>query len=135
AAGRPDDKLQLPIEVVRQPCADLAPKPARGGRKVASLDDADDLNEESSNCFLKTLEEPPPGSLLILIGTSPDLQLPTIRSRCQLVRFAPLPPGDVADLLRQAGVTDEALVARLRHLAAGSPGRALELADPELWDF
>ena len=61
-----------------------------GGRKIAMIDDADYLNAEGANALLKTLEEPPPRSVLILIGTSPAKQLPTIRSRCQLIRFQPL---------------------------------------------
>ena len=48
---------------------------------MAIIDDADDLNEEGANALLKTLEEPPPGSVLILVGTTADKQLPTIRSR------------------------------------------------------
>ncbi len=132
---RPEDKLELPIEVVRRLCGDLAMKPARGGRKIAVLDDADDLNEESANCFLKTLEEPPPGSLLILVGTSPDRQLPTIRSRCQVVPFAPLPEPLVRELLGADADLDPALVGRLAQLGDGSPGLARELADPALWAF
>ena len=58
-----------------------------GGRRIAIIDDADLLNDAGANCLLKTLEEPPPHSVLILIGTSPARQLPTIRSRCQLIRF------------------------------------------------
>src|SRR5262249_39103258 len=99
------------------------------------LDDADDFNEESANAFLKTLEEPPPRSALILVGTSPDRQLPTILSRCQVVRFAPLSEPLVAELLRARGVEDAALVRRLARLGGGSPGQALALADPALWDF
>src|SRR5262245_3159913 len=57
-AGRPEDKHELPISVVRALCDRLALKAARGGRKVAILDDADDLNSEAANAFLKTLEEP-----------------------------------------------------------------------------
>src|SRR5947209_1144850 len=53
AVTRPEDKQDLPIEVVRQLCADLAMKPARGSRKIAVVDDADDLNDQSANCFLK----------------------------------------------------------------------------------
>jgi DNA polymerase-3 subunit delta' len=102
---------------------------------VVLLDDADDLNEESANCFLKTLEEPPPRSVLILIGGSADRQLPTIVSRCQVVRFAPLPPDLVSELLRDRGVDDPALLARLVRLSGGSPGLAQALADPALWDF
>ena len=70
-----------------------------GGRKIAVVDDADFFNAEGANCLLKTLEEPPPRSVLILIGTSPARQLPTIRSRCQLIRFDPLPAEIVAELL------------------------------------
>ena len=62
-------------------CHDIALRPFMGGYKVALIDDADYLNAEGANCLLKTLEEPPPRSVLILIGTSPAKQLPTIRSR------------------------------------------------------
>ena len=66
---------------------------------MAIVDDADDLNDEAANAFLKTLEEPPPGAVLILIGTSAELQLETIVSRCQVVRFDPLPEPELAALL------------------------------------
>src|SRR5262249_10173872 len=98
--GRPAGGHRLPIEAVRAPCLTVRPKAAPGHGKVAILDDADDLNEAAANCFLKTLEEPPPRSVLILVGTSPDRQLTTIVSRCQVVRFAPLPEELVAELLR-----------------------------------
>jgi len=134
-AGRPEDKQELPIDVILKVCADLALKSARGGRKIAILDDADDLNEHSANAFLKTLEEPPPGSLLILIGTAADRQLQTIRSRCQVIPFAPLPESVVRDLLASDAELDAAQVARLARLADGSPGLARDLADPGLWAF
>ncbi len=79
----------------------LALKPFYGGRKVAIVDDADDLNPAGANCLLKTLEEPPPRSVLILLSTSVDRQLPTIRSRAEIVRFKPLAPEIVARLLVQ----------------------------------
>ena len=66
------------IERMRELCQGFALKSARGRGKVVLIDGADDLNRESANCFLKTLEEPPPRSVLILIGSSPDRQLPTI---------------------------------------------------------
>jgi DNA polymerase III subunit delta' len=132
--ARPEEAHEFPIKLMREVSRGLSLKPARGRRKVLILDDADDLNEESANCFLKTLEEPPPGSFLILIGSSPDRQLPTIVSRCQVVRFGPLPDDVVADLLRADGI-DEDQLARLVRLGRGSPGRARALADPELWEF
>lgn len=133
--GRPDESLELPIAVMRELARNLSMKPARGRGKIGIVDDADDLNEESANSFLKTLEEPPPGSTLILIGTSPDRQLPTILSRCQVVRFAPLPDSVVAELLRAQGVADDDLIRRLVRLGGGSPGQSLALAEPALWDF
>jgi DNA polymerase III subunit delta' len=134
-AGRPDDSLDLPIDVIRELCRGLALKPARGRRKVAVLDDADDLNDYAANCFLKTLEEPPPHSLLLLIGTTSDRQLPTLVSRCQMVRFCPLPEATVADLLREQEIPDKTLIPKLARLSNGSLGQALALADPALWEF
>src|SRR5205807_8930530 len=134
-AGRPEESLELPISVMREFCHQFALKSARGQGKVAILDDADDLNEEAANCFLKTLEEPPPRSVLLLIGTSPDRQLSTIVSRCQVVHFSPLPEDLVAELLKTQGVEDAQLVGRLARMSGGSVGQALALADPALWQF
>jgi DNA polymerase-3 subunit delta' len=135
AASRPEEGLELPIEVVRELCRSFALKSMRGRGKVAILDDADDLNEAAANCFLKTLEEPPPRSVLILIGSSRERQLPTIVSRCQVVRFAPLPEALVADILRGQELPDAQMIERLARLSGGSPGQALALADPALWQF
>jgi DNA polymerase-3 subunit delta' len=134
-AVRPVEALEFPIELMRTLCANFSLKLARGRGKVIIIDDADDLNAESANCFLKTLEEPPPRSLLILIGSSPERQLPTIVSRCQVVRFAPLANDLVRELLQQHGQTDQAIRERLMRLAGGSPGLALALADPALWQM
>jgi DNA polymerase III subunit delta' len=135
AVARPPDKNELPIAVMQELCRGFGLKSARGRGKVAVLDDADDLNEESANCFLKTLEEPPPRSVFILIGTSVDRQLPTIVSRTQVIRFAPLPAAVVADLLKAQGVEDANQRERIVRLADGSPGQGLTLADPALWQF
>jgi DNA polymerase-3 subunit delta' len=133
-ARRPDDAHEFPIELMREVCKSFSLKSARGRGRVVILDDVDDLNEESANCFLKTLEEPPPRSVLILIGSSPDRQLATIVSRCQVVRFAPLSAEQVRDILREHNI-DEAMRERLTRLSAGSAGLALALADPDLWEF
>jgi len=135
AVGRPEDKNEIPIDVMRELCRGFSLKSARGRGKVAILDDADDLNDESANCFLKTLEEPPPRSVFLLIGTSAERQLATVVSRCQVVRFAPLAKPVVANILRDQGLGDSPLLDRLIRLSGGSPGRALALADPALWDF
>ncbi len=142
---KPPDKSFIPLEKfigddahrMREGlCHDISLKPFMGGRKVAIIDDADHLNEESANCLLKTLEEPPPRSVLILIGSSADKQLPTIRSRCQTVRFSPLVAETVADVLLERGlVADVAQARRLAEHAGGSVERAAELADEGLWTF
>lgn len=140
AASRPEENANMPIDVVRELCRNLALKPARGHGKVAILDDADDLddpiqNHPAANAFLKTLEEPPPRSVLILIGADAHRQLPTIVSRCQVIRFAPLTTELVAELLHAQGIEDAALVGRLARMSGGSPGQARALADPALWNF
>jgi DNA polymerase-3 subunit delta' len=134
-AARPPDSLEFPIELMRELCQGFALKSARGRGKVVVIDGADDLNRESANCFLKTLEEPPPRSVLILVGSSPDRQLPTIVSRCQVIRFAPLPRQTVSELLQAQGVDDPALRDRLARLSGGSVGGALALAEPQLQEF
>lgn len=141
--ARPKDKSFLPLELLigdkehrmrEGLCHDIALKPFMGGRRVAILDDADYLNAEGANSLLKTLEEPPPRSVLILIGTSPAKQLPTIRSRCQLIRFQPLSSEAVAELLVSRGLLEDASQApRLARHSGGSLEQAQELTDPELW--
>lgn len=132
--GLPEDGNVISIEAMVELCRNFSLKSARGKGKVALLDDADAMNEESSNCFLKTLEEPPPGSVFILLSNSGEAQMATIRSRCQMVRFAPLPQPEVVEVLRRQGC-DPALIGAVAHMAAGSPGQALALADPDLWQF
>jgi DNA polymerase-3 subunit delta' len=143
--AKPLEKSELPVALFigtkekrmqEGLCHDLALKPFFGRRRVAVIDDADYLNEEGANCLLKTLEEPPPRSLLILVGASLERQLPTIRSRCQTVRFAPLDPPVIAELLlAEDAVTDRALAERLAAWSEGSLARARDMADPELWKF
>lgn len=141
----PKDKSTLPLELFIGDkehrnqdglCHRIALRPFLGGRKVAIIDDADYFSAESANCLLKTLEEPPPKSLLILIGTSPSKQLPTIRSRSQVVRFEPLAADVVARILAAEGiVADDESAVRLAVYSDGSIERAREIADPALWQF
>ena len=106
-AARPEDKVDFPIELIRELIEHLSLKPARGGQKVAILDDADDLSAQAANAFLKTLEEPPNGSVLILIGgPSPERQFSTVLSRCQTVPFSPLPNNLLKTFLREQGIED-----------------------------
>lgn len=132
AVRTPPGKHELPIEDIREFCGKMAMKATRGGRKVGVVETADDFNAASANAFLKTLEEPPPGSLLVLLATDTDRQLPTILSRCQVVRFAPLGPVDLRAVLSEQGVEADRLD-RLVRLANGSPARGLALNDESVW--
>jgi DNA polymerase-3 subunit delta' len=134
--GLPPGKRELPLKLFLGPpehrfqeglCHNISIRPMMGRRRVAIIDDADGLNTESANCLLKTLEEPPPGAVLILIGTNRSRQLPTILSRTQMVRFEPLPTDVVSRLLVEQGVV--ASEEEAQHLAADSGGSLLRAAD------
>lgn len=125
--GRAHERMQTGL------CHDLSLKPFLSQRKVAIIDDADYLNEEGANALLKTLEEPPPRSVLILIGSQLQRQLPTIRSRAQLIRFSPLPVETVERILLAEGLITDPQPAREAALrSSGSVTQACELADEAL---
>jgi DNA polymerase III subunit delta' len=144
--ARPSGKSFIPLGLLKGDEPDypvhnsllfnLALRPFGGRRKIAVIDDADFLNQEGANCLLKTLEEPPPHSVLILISTSVDRQLPTIRSRAQIIRFQPLAEDLVAKLLVDKNLASSADEAnRLAAFSTGSLTRAAEMADPQWWTF
>ena len=138
----PEGKRDLPIEafVGAKPqrgkaglCFELSRKPMLGNRKIAVIDDANLMNEASGNALLKTLEEPPHGSLLLLVCNNADAILPTIRSRCQHVHFRPLDPAHVVTLLVEQGLADNERVAEtVSGLCQGSLATASQLLGSEL---
>jgi len=102
-----------------------------GRRRFVIVDPADAMNPQAQNALLKTLEEPPEDTTLVLVASSPDALLPTIRSRCLRVPFAPLPAETIAARLVAEGHAPDA--ARLAAaLSGGSLGRALALDDEAL---
>ena len=119
------DAHEIKIESVRALLAALSLRPADGGSVVALIDDADRLSEEGQNALLKILEEPPPYARFLLVSSRPSALLPTVRSRCQVLRCVPLPEADVVAILRDSAGLPPADAAVLASLAGGSPGRAL----------
>ena len=114
-------------------CYNISRKPFLGHGKVAIIDDADFLKDEGPNALLKTLEEPPDDSLMILIGTSATKQLPTIRSRCKIIRFSPLSHRTLARLLlEQEVVTTDEQALQLARRSDGGLDNARELVDDAL---
>lgn len=135
---KPADKTGIPIDLlIGRPevrmqegfCRNVRLSPYCGHRKVAILEDADFLNEEGANCLLKTLEEPPSDAVILLIGTSEQKQLPTIRSRCQVIRFAPLSDAEASRLIRDVHQieADPAEVAHAVEVAGGDIPASLRL--------
>lgn len=121
------DGDEIKIDQIRQVQADFALKPFEGTKKVLIVDNAESMNAASSNAFLKTLEEPPGDALIILITAMPQSLLPTIRSRCQEIRFHPLPRNTLARaLVRMRGLSEEDAWF-IAALAQGSMGRGLEM--------
>jgi DNA polymerase III subunit delta' len=101
--------------------------PFEAAHRVFVLERADTMNDEAANSLLKTLEEPPPYVVLLLLTDRPTQVLPTIGSRCQHVRFDPLPAEALAAALRDRGVPDDQATACAR-LSLGDGERALALA-------
>lgn len=123
--GRPRPEPEIRAGQVRDLVAEVPGTPFEARRRVFVIDDAHTMNDTSQNILLKSLEEPPPRSHLILVSARPQGLRQTIRSRCQVLRFGPLSRPAVAAFLRdERGVPEEE--ARLRAaLAAGSLGAAL----------
>ncbi|MEA2674934.1 MAG: polymerase subunit delta [Chloroflexota bacterium] len=113
---------------VRDLVRDLSLLPVEAGARVAIVADADRMTEDAQSAFLKTLEEPPTGTVLLLTATDEERLLPTIRSRCSRIRLGPVPRSEVERLLVEAGLADAPLAARLARLSAGRPGDAVALA-------
>jgi len=118
----------IPVDEARGLSEFFSKSPASAAHRVAIIDAVDDLNANAANAILKTLEEPPPHGVLLMVSHSPGRLLPTIRSRCRRLAFRPLPLEAAAGFVRdREDVTEEAAL-RLARMAGGAPGRAWALA-------
>ena len=129
---RPEDKHEILIAQVHEVIRELTYTSA--DPRAVIFDDAHRMSEEAMNALLKTLEEPPERTLLILVSSVADRLLGTIRSRCQVLHFAPLPEEELASYARQKLMLggDDALAAAL--IAEGSLGSLLALG-PEIQEL
>jgi DNA polymerase-3 subunit delta' len=132
-AGRSDfthtPSREIRVEQIRVLQERLALRPLEGGRRVVIAASAHKMNPAAQNAFLKTLEEPPPGTVIVLIASEPDRLLPTIRSRCSRAQFGPLPEALVARKVQEARKVDGPTAALMAALSGGSIARALAM-DP-----
>jgi DNA polymerase-3 subunit delta' len=123
---RPDGQ-NIKIEQIRELNRSFGFKPIAGGYRISIVQQAERMRDEAANAFLKTLEEPPEGNILILNVTEPLNLLPTIVSRCQKVPFRPIPVRLISDWLLTKKDLDEEKALVLARLSGGSLGRALEM--------
>lgn len=114
----------------------LGSVPSLSDRRIILIDSADDMERSAANALLKNLEEPPAGTLFLLVAHAPARLLPTIRSRCRVLRFAPLDMGAMQVILRRhlADATPDELDT-LARAGEGSPGRALGFAGLNLGEI
>jgi len=135
-AGRSDfdhvPSREIRVEQVRRLQERLALRGLESPRKLVLVLPAEAMNPQAQNAFLKTLEEPPDDTTLVLVTAAPDRLLPTLRSRCVRIAFGPLPRSLVAErVMREKGL-DRAAAEAVARLADGSLERALELDAQEL---
>ncbi len=130
-AVEPGDTGTIKVDAVRGVVEQAAYRPFEGRRRVVIVDDADRLVAEAQNALLKTLEEPPPASVFLLVTHRPHLLLPTVRSRCPELRFGSLATDEVVDVLvGECGVAPSSAPAAAA-AADGSVARALETGSDE----
>jgi DNA polymerase III subunit delta' len=122
-------KKEIGIDAIRQLKHFLQLQAVSGARKIAVVEEAERLTVAAQNALLKTLEEPPGQVLIILVTPSTEALLPTVRSRCQRVRFEPLDSEQVATVLKNVSGLEEEEARILAASADGSPGRALRLRE------
>ena len=121
-----EERRDILIQQVRELSAAVGTKPLEGRGRAAVIDEAERMNEEAQNAFLKTLEEPPPGTLIVLVTSAEHRLLSTIRSRCQRFPFQRLTEEEMARFTSGRLEGPPPFPARI---AEGSPGRLLRLVE------
>ena len=122
-------RKEIGIDDVRDVQRQASLKPYEGEHRVFIFDGAELMSEEASNALLKTLEEPPPQVLLILLTCREESVIPTIRSRCRMLELRPLPLAEVANALQSVRTITEPEAKRLAHLSDGCLGWAISAVD------
>ncbi len=122
----------IKIDQIRSIKQDFSFRPFEGNKKVLIIDEAEKMNHHAANSLLKTLEEPPLDTLIVLITSHIHLLLPTIISRCQRVNFNPLSSDSIFKILKNNSNIDDDRAYLLASLSEGSAGKALAINQGEL---
>lgn len=134
AEGKPwQAKRNITIDQIRRMQGRLTTRPTLGNRRAIIIDPSDDMEKGAVNALLKSLEEPPAGTYFLLIAHQPGRLLPTVRSRCRVLRFVPLANGLIDQILRaEVPEADASTRAAAVAAAEGSPGAALDFVTQDL---
>ncbi len=124
--------FEIGIDEIKALQHQLSLFPYSSTHKVAIIDGADWLTTEAANSFLKTLEEPSGRSLIILVSSAWQSLLPTIVSRCQLIKFLSVPEKEIFEKLRREAGSEKELSQAVK-LSAGRPGRAIKILQEKEW--
>ena len=130
----PGETGSIKVDQVRDAIERSAYRPFEGRRRIVVIEEADAMQAEAQNALLKTLEEPPAASMFVLVTSRPDMLLPTVRSRCQRLRFGRLAPSDVAALLVRSYDFGSDAAHAAASASDGSIGAALEGASDDYSD-
>lgn len=122
--------LSLTIQTVREITAGIALRPMEARQRVIIVDDVETMQETAQEAFLKTLEEPPPYAVVLLLTTDAELLLETIRSRATTIQLQTVPTGTIVEMLRASRV-DEERARRIAVASVGRPGWAIQAVDDE----
>ena len=131
--GNEEEEDAIKMEDVRRLIKDIYLKPFEAKKKVYIIDGAHNMKHEAANALLKTLEEPPTDSILILITENLKALFHTIVSRSQVVRFFPLKTGQIESILKKEYSFAETQAHILSHLACGRLGEALKLKEEDIF--
>ncbi|MBO9725503.1 MAG: DNA polymerase III subunit delta' [Novosphingobium sp.] len=134
AEGKPyQTKRNISVDQIREMIRRLVTKPTLGDRRAIIIDPADDMEKSAVNALLKALEEPPAGTYFLLLAHQPGRLLPTIRSRCRVLRFAALDERELDEVIRRDLPQSDAETRRIAIAAAhGSSGVALSFVEHDL---
>ena len=128
----PDETGKIKLEEVREAIKACNYRPFEGRRRVVLIRDADALIDQAQNALLKSLEEPPPGTVFVLTSAAPDALLRTVRSRTMRLTFGRLTTSEVEHLLVRDHQCEPAEARRLAGLSDGSVGTALALGSSDV---
>ncbi len=126
------DKGEIKIGAIRDIINSMVYRPIEARKRVVIVDEADKCNISASNAFLKTLEEPPVDTVIILISSGPDTLPQTVLSRCHKVSFGNVPTQTVAEMLMQLKGLSQAKAESVACLADGSIGKAITLSSADV---